>query len=185
MKLVLLYSIVCLRILGSASGEDVPKGFLEEAAQIVIGPTFDTAFDPTVEALARIHDKKVIEQVLKVTDGKEPEQVDHIMMFPHLQVAVLNAKGEIIAAFALDRTPAKNSMGTRAVLRTAKIIQKDGKPTIALEEMFKGFPCKALEAYRFVDDERPKVSSEQPITRPETKSEEKQKPQPETEGRSR
>jgi hypothetical protein len=160
MKLVILCLFICIGPLGTASGGDVAKVVLEEATQIVIGPTFGTSFNPTSEAVARIRDKKIIRQVLEVAVGKEPEEVDHYMLLPHLQVAVLNAKGEIIAAYALDRTPAHNSMGSRAVLRTAKVIQKDGKTAIDFKDMFKGFPCKALEIYRFVDQELPKLNGE-------------------------
>ena len=190
MKLAFLCSTLFLGLLLSARGGDEPADLAKEATQIVIGPTFGRSFNPTTEAVARIHDKKLIEQILKLTIGTQPEKVDHIMMLPHLQVAVLNAKGEIIAAYALDRTPAKNSLNSRAVLRTAKVVQADGKAKIDFKDLFQGFPCKALEPYRFEDQELPKTNGEQdgagqPTTRPEPKTEGSDKPQPESEGRSR
>jgi hypothetical protein len=183
MKLAFLCSTIFMVLLLSARGEDEPANLVKEATQIVIGPTFGRAFNPTTEAVARIRDKKIIEQILRPTIGTEPEKVDHIMMLPHLQVAVLNAKGEIIAAYALDRTPAKNSLNSRAVLRTAQVVQADGKAKIDFKDLFQGFPCKALEPYRFEDQELPKTNGEQagtgqPATASESKSEGGDKPKP-------
>jgi hypothetical protein len=67
------------------------------------------------------------------------------------------------------------------VLRTAKVVQKDGKATIDFKDMFKGFPCKALEIYRFEDQELPKLNGEQagadqPATKPADKVPAKVKP---------
>jgi hypothetical protein len=148
-------------LLLGARGGDEPADLVKEATQIVIGPTFGRAFNPATEAVARIRDKKLIEQILKPAIGTQPEKVDHIMILPHLQVAVLNAKGEIIAAYALDRTPGKNSLRSRAVLRTAQVVHADGKAKIDLKDLFQGFPCKALEPYRFEDQELPKINGVQ------------------------
>jgi hypothetical protein len=190
MKLAFLCSTLFLALLLSARGRDEPADLAKEATQIVIGPTFGRFFNPTTEAVARIHDKKLIEQILKPTIGTLPEKVDHNMMLPHLQVAVLNAKGEIIAAYALDRTPAKNSINSRAVLRTAKVVQADGKAKIDFKDLFQGFPCKALEPCRFENQELPETNGEQSgdgksATRSQLELEGSQKPQPEAEGRSR
>ena len=190
MKAALTCSVLYVTLVLAARGGDETAGLVEQAAQIVIGPTFGHAFDPTMEAVARICDKELIEQILSSTVGKRPEDVDHIWMLPHLQVAVLNTKGEIIAAFALDRTPAKNSLSSRAVLRNAKVVRAEGKTTIDFKDVFQGFPCKALEAYRFADQELPKTGGEQagtgqPATRSESTSEGGDKPQPEAERRSR
>jgi hypothetical protein len=190
MKTALMCLMLCVTLVFAARGGEEAADIVEQAAQIVIGPTFGRVFDPTTEAVARIRDKKLIEQILNSTAGKQPEDIDHVMMLPHLQVAVLNTKGEIIAAYALDRTPAKNSLRSRAVLRTARVVRAEGKTTIDFKDMFQGFPCKALEAYRFADQEIPKANGEQagtgqPATRPESKSEGSDKPQPESKGRSR
>ena len=190
MKIALVCLILCVTLVLVARGGDEPADLVEEAAQIVIGPTFGRAFDPTTEAVARIRDRKLIEQILNSAIGKQPEEVDHHLMLPHLQVAVLNTKGEIIAAYALDRTPAKNSLNSRAVLRTAQVVRAEGKTTIDLKDMFQGFPCKALETYRFQDQELPKTNGEQGVTpqsatRPESDSEGNDKPQPESESRPR
>ena len=156
MRLYRLASVICLGLIHGASGGGEPALLIEDAAQIVIGPTFGRAFDPATEAVTRIRDKKLIRLILDSTVGKKPEEVDHMLVLPHLQVAVLNAKGEIIAAYALDRTPGKNSGSSRAVLRRAQVIQTHGKRTIDFRDMLQGFPCKALEPYRFEDQELPK-----------------------------
>ncbi|MFC7339630.1 hypothetical protein ACFQY0_20745 [Haloferula chungangensis] len=164
MRLLCLLSIVCIGLLASARGGEGGSGLIDEATEIVIGPVFGTDFDPATEHVARIQEKKLIRQVLQSTAGKKPEEIDHYLMLPHLQVAVLNDRGEIIAAFALDRTPAKNSTGSRVVLRTAKVVTNNGKTTIEFGDLFNGFPCKALEPYRTMDKELPETKE---VNKPE------------------
>jgi len=165
--------MACIGLHGSLYGEEAPDRLLQEATQIVIGPGLGEPFDPATEAVARIRDKEIIQKILQSTTGKEPENIDHYLLLPNIQVAVLDAKGEIIAAYALDRTPAANKGKVRAVLRKAEIIMKDGKARIESNPMnlLEGFPCEALEAYRFEDEESPKTKSEQDGTeQPATQS---------------
>jgi len=147
MRLSRLASVICLGLIHGASGGEEPARLVEDAALIVIGPTFGRAFDPATKAVARLRDKKLIRLILNSTVGKKPEKVDHMVVLPHLQVAVLNAKGEIIAAYALDRTPGKISGSSRALLRSAQVVQTNGKRTIDFKDMLQGCPCKALEPY--------------------------------------
>jgi hypothetical protein len=139
---------VCLHV---SAEEKKELNILDKATKIIIGPPFGEEFDPTCNSFVGIEDKDTIQNILSVTINNEPEFIDHILLLPHLQLVVLDDKSNIIAAFAFDRTSGSNSGNTRAVLRSANLTEVDGAFKLDFGDMFMGFPCVPLEAYRLVD----------------------------------
>ncbi len=158
-RLVLLVGFA-LATLAKTKAEIEPEALLKDAAQIVIGPVFGMPFDPTKEAVARIRDKDLVRKTMESVVGKEPEKIDHDLLLPQLQVAVLDSKGQVIGMFALDRTPSNNITRARVVLRRTKTPTGKDTGTIALGYLLEGWPCKALENYRFLHEEYPEAKAD-------------------------